>query len=137
VVPGGDRCTGGLTDATIVGGDAVEVEANVTPVDLVAGIDPDAPERVTGELDFCAVCCIGTVRHRFTLAGKPSASPVPTTLVSATLTEIADDGEGQSDAKKCAYGLMRRAAPTLPATLPAAAATKLVADIVATCGKKP
>jgi len=126
VGPGGDRCNGGLAGAAIVG-DAVEVDVNATPVDFVSGIDADAPERVTGGLGFCAVCCVGTLRYRVDLRTKAL------TLVSATITSDTDDSD--SDVEQCAFGLMRRAAPTTPTTLDAAKARALVADIVAQCGE--
>jgi uncharacterized protein YecT (DUF1311 family) len=129
VFTGGDRCTGGLDDASIVGDEAVEVSSRATAVDFVGAIDPNVPERVSGGLGFCAVCCVATLRHRVDLTNRKTP-----TLVSATLTDIPD--ETDSEVERCAFTIMRRAAPTLPATLDAAKARELVADIVAECGAR-
>lgn len=61
VVEGGDRCNGGLTDATI-DGDALEVTRTLTPAALAQVLN--LPEAAVDQVSDCAACCIAEMTTR-------------------------------------------------------------------------
>lgn len=126
VVPGGDRCFGGIDDVKIVGPDAIEVASKTTAADFV-GLHDGAPERLTSGLPSCAICCMATIHERHDLA-KGDA-----TLVSATILGVPVDPD--DDIAKCASAVVDRVAPNPPTTLDAKQTNRLVDDIIAQCGK--
>jgi len=130
VVPGGDRCFGGIERVQVVGPDAIEVASMVTAADFVGLGDAPPPERLVGGLPSCALCCMATAHHRYDLATTDGTDG---TLVSTVVTAIPGGPEG--DVETCVFGLIEKLAPTQPTTLDAAQTTRLIADIVAQCGK--
>lgn len=66
MVPGGDRCMGGITAAHLEGG-AWIARLNAVGEDLarVLGV----PDDMAGDLPYCSICCAGEVEARFPLDG--------------------------------------------------------------------
>lgn len=122
IVPGGDRCLGGISGVRIVGR-TIEVTSKITAADFVSLGNAEPSERLTSGLPGCAICCMAELRHRYDPATKR------TTLLSATITDSSTEPE--SDVEKCAFAIVRRA----PRTLDAAQTNRLIADIIAECDK--
>lgn len=61
---GGDRCNGGLAEATVRDG-SIYQSLHATPYDLVTvGNMSQPPFRAYDDLDACAACCAGVVTYR-------------------------------------------------------------------------
>jgi hypothetical protein len=130
---GGDRCNGGIEEAKLSGGSALEVDYNLTPLDLLSEADEGVAEQAFDGLLSCAICCIGTVRRRLDLASKKE------TTVSATITQFLDDETASGGAKSvqaCFDALARKAAGALPHTFSPAEINALAQSFAKTCLKK-
>jgi uncharacterized protein YecT (DUF1311 family) len=130
---GGDRCNGGIEEAKLSGGPALEVDYNLTPLDLLSEADEGVAEQAFEGLLSCAICCIGTVRRRLDLVSKKE------TMVSATITQFLDDEMATGGAKSvqaCFDALTRKAAGSLPHTFSPAEINGLAQSFAKTCLKK-
>jgi uncharacterized protein YecT (DUF1311 family) len=130
---GGDRCNGGIEEAKLSGGPALEVDYNLTPLDLLSEADEGVAEQAFEGLLSCAICCIGTVRRRLDLASKKE------TIVSATITQFLDDEMATGGAKSvqaCFDALARKAAGSLPHTFSPVEINALAQSFARTCLKK-
>jgi uncharacterized protein YecT (DUF1311 family) len=130
---GGDRCNGGVEQAKLIDEHTLEVEYNVTPLDLLSEADEDTAEQAFDDLLSCAICCIGTVRRRLDLAGKKE------TTVSATITQFLGEEMatgGPKSVQACFDGLARKAAGPLPHTFSPAEITAMAQTFAKTCLKR-
>ena len=130
---GGDRCNGGVERAKLIEGRALEVDYNLTPLDLVSEADEEVAEQAFDDLLSCAICCIGTVRRRLDLASKKE------TMISATITQFVGDemaAGGSRSVQACFDGVVRKAARPLPHTFSPAEITTLAQSFPKTCLKK-
>ncbi len=134
IAGGGDRCNGGIERTKLADGQTLQVDYNLTPLDLVSEADEDVAEQAFEDLLSCAICCIGTVRRRVDLASKKE------TTISATITqfieaEMAANG-GPKSVQACFDRLVRKAAGPLPHTFPPAELAALAQSFAKTCLKK-
>lgn len=81
---GGDRCNGGLSSGGVAN-NTLKVDQYITAADV--GLLIGLPESVSNEMDFCAICCFGSLNNRVSWpAHKPaqaraeSFSPSPDAL---------------------------------------------------------
>jgi hypothetical protein len=134
IAGGGDRCNGGIERAKLADGQTLQVDYNLTPLDLVSEADEDVAEQAFEDLLSCAICCIGTVRRRVDLASKKE------TTVSATITQFVEDemtaNGGTKSVQACFDRLVRKAAGPLPHTFSPAELTALAQSFAKTCLKK-
>ena len=130
---GGDRCNGGVEEVKLIEGRALEVDFNITPLDLVSEAGEEAAEQAFDDLLSCAICCTGTVRRRLDLASKKE------TMISATITQFVGDetaAGGSRSVQACFDGVVRASARSLPHTFSPAEITTLVQSFLKTCLKK-
>jgi len=122
IIPGGDRCNGGINSAKIDGKDIL-VERNVTPSDLLGAI---GVKSVPDAIPSCAVCCVGTVTTRDSADGEKSA------LQSAAFDDLdAVKMVADTPGGACLAKLLQ--ARKLPYSLSAADARKLGQDFTRSC----
>lgn len=67
-ITGGDRCNGGLVDASVTKDGLISISQNVTPFDMIViSGDPDRPLLKTlkpyEDLETCAICCYGVAHY--------------------------------------------------------------------------
>jgi hypothetical protein len=130
---GGDRCNGGVEQAKLSDGRTLEVDYNLTPLDLLSEADEGIAEQAFEGLLSCAICCIGTVRRQLDLASKKE------TTVSATITQFLDDemaSGGPKSVQACFDALARKATGSLPHTFSPAEINALAQSFAKTCLKK-
>lgn len=130
---GGDRCNGGIERANLIDDHTLEVDYNVTPIDLLSEVDDDVAEQAFDNLLSCAICCVGTVRRHLDLASKEEKT------VSATILQsLGDDmaAGGQRSMQACFDQLVSKATGSLPHTLSVGELTALAQTFAKTCVKK-
>ena len=126
VLGGGDRCNGGI-DSARLDGTAVETAFRATPAALIAGGDPKLDVARYGLYD-CAICCAGSVRHRYDLQTGTDA------VIGATIAEsLGTDGGDADGAQACFDRLVKEGRGPLPQALSAAELTELARRFVAAC----
>jgi len=131
---GGDRCNGGIAAATLSGPQTLEVDYQVTPLDLLSEADETLADENMDTLALCAVCCTGTVRRSLDLASKQE------TTVSATVDLLLSreaEGGGSGSAQACFDSVIAKAAGSLPHTFPAAELKTLAKTFARTCRPAP
>lgn len=114
---GGDRCNGGIAGARLSGARTIEVDYQVTPLDLLSEADEMLADENMDTLALCAICCTGTVRRSLNLATREE------TTVSATVDRLLSresEGAASGAAQGCFDGVLGKAAGTLPHTFGAA-----------------
>lgn len=122
IIPGGDRCNGGINSAKIDGKDIL-IDRNATPSDLLGAI---GVKSVPDTIPSCAVCCVGTVTTRDSADGEKSALQTITFDDADAVKMVAEVPGGA-----CLAKLIQ--ARKLPYSLPAAEARKLGQDFTRTC----
>ncbi len=110
--PGGDRCNGGIVEATVTGPETIALTTHATPFGLVAagygaagaaGGDP-WDEPVMRALPDCAVCCVGTVASEFDVAsGRMTPVAARVDLTNADVTGVLE----MDPVGSCLLGLLR------------------------------
>lgn len=131
---GGDRCNGGIASARLAGPGRVEVDYQVTPLDLLSEADEPLADENMDTLALCAVCCTGTVRRSVDLSNHEE------TTVSATVDRLLSrDAEGlvSASAQACFDNVLAKAAGTLPHTFTAAELHTVASTFAQTCRPAP
>lgn len=132
---GGDRCNGGIESAKLTGAGTIEVDYNLTPLDLLSEADENVAEEVFEDLMSCAVCCVGTVRRRLDVATK-KATTISVTITQLVEDEVANGTGGRPSVQACFDGVTRKAAGSLPHTFSPTEITALARNFAKTCLKK-
>jgi uncharacterized protein len=99
---GGDRCNGGLESGGVVN-NTLHVNQQITAADV--GLLIGLPETVSNTMDFCAICCFGTLNNRVTWSAqkRPTASAEGFTPHPDALSPISPDA---SSAQRCLQQVM-------------------------------
>lgn len=67
----GDRCNGGLFDCTYEKG-VIHYSTNITPEDLLIIGGGENSEDYDIQLDWCAMCCVGTANYEYNISTRKS-----------------------------------------------------------------
>lgn len=129
LIGGGDRCNGGIDQATMPSAGVIEMTLRATPGDLIAAGDPAVD--VTGyDLASCSICCAGTLTYRFDVTASRQ------TLVSAVVSEdlSADQSEPMS-AQACFDRLVHEGGGKLPRSFTAGELGQLAQHFRQSCAK--
>lgn len=110
IVLGGDRCNGGIENASMRDENIVEVAVRATSADLVMAGNSSA-DAALDDLDSCAICCAGTLTYGVDVASNRE------TLASATINEIAPASEDPSEGAQACFDGLLRGEGSLPKTL--------------------
>jgi uncharacterized protein len=130
LVPGGDRCFGGIVGAALIDGGIVEVETQATMVDFFASADPEFPDY-DGHLPSCAACCFAIVRRHYPPAGDDR-------LISATIEwDWADALIHDDPVLACVDRRLRTVVSGFPVTLNAETLERLARDVRSHCPPQP
>jgi uncharacterized protein len=130
---GGDRCNGGIARAKLIDARTLEVDYNVTPLDLLSEADEAVAEEHMDDVASCAICCMGTVRNHIDIASMAETS------LSVTIDQLVNEDTGRvaaNDPQACLDGIIGKAAGKLPHTFPIAELKPLAQAFVKVCAKK-
>lgn len=124
---GGDRCNNGLFDCIYEKG-IVYYSTNITPEDLlIIGEDETAADYEI-ELEWCAVCCVGTANYEYNVETQKSK------LTSITVeTDYFSYAEGYPEATQCFFKGIEDYVDSNTNEIMIADFEKLIQEIIESC----
>lgn len=123
----GDRCNGGLMDYSY-GKGVVNYSVNITPEDLLIIGGGENSEDYDIELEWCAICCVGTANYEYSLSTSTSE------LVSITVeTEYFGSYDSYPEGTQCFFSRIKEYVNASSSEIPINKFEILIQGILESC----